>query len=327
MTAAVITGVTGQDGSYLAELLLAKGYRVVGLTRDVGRGAGAIPLSLRGRIELHAWDPRDQAGIIECIGKFRPEEIYNLAAHSSGAGMYDDPVDMAEVNGVAVTRLLDAIRRVDPTIRFCQASSREIFGNAEESPQTELTPRNPRSPYGAAKLYADCMIQQFRERYGIHASSAILFNHESPRRGEGFVTRKITQAAARIKLGLAHELRLGNLDAQRDWGYAADYMRAMWLMQQQDAADDYVIATGESHTVREFCELSFARLGLDYRDYVREDAAVFRPAEPYPLVGSAAKAHKNLGWRPELGFQELVYAMVDADMKALQSETRGVKSR
>lgn len=318
---ALITGVTGQDGSYLAEMLLTKGYRVVGLTRDVGRGASDLPLFLRGRIELHAWDPRDQAGIIECLGKLHPDEIYNLAAHSSGAGMYDDPVDMAEVNGVAVTRLLEAIRRVDPTIRFCQASSREIFGNAQESPQTELTPRNPRSPYGAAKLYADCMIQQFRERYGIHASSAILFNHESPRRGGGFVTRKITQAAVRIKLGLAHELRLGNLDAQRDWGYAADYMRAMWLMQQQDAADDYVIATGESHTVREFCELSFARLGLDYRDYVREDATVFRPAEPHPLVGSAAKANKKLGWRPELGFQELVYAMVDADMKALQSDT------
>lgn len=321
MTAAVITGLTGQDGSYLAELLLAKGYRVVGLTRDVGRGASDLPPSLRGRAELHAWDPLDQAGIIGCLGKLRPDEIYNLAAYSSGAGMYDDPVDMAEVNGVAVTRLLEAIRRVDPTIRFCQASSREIFGNAQESPQTELTPRNPRSPYGAAKLYADCMVQQYRERHGIHASSAILFNHESPRRGTGFVTRKITQTAARIKLGLAHELRLGNLDAQRDWGYAADSMRAMWLMLQQDAADDYIVATGESHTVREFCDLSFSRLGLDYRDYVREDAAVFRPAEPYPLVGSAAKARTDLGWRPELGFQELVHAMVDADMKALQSET------
>lgn len=318
---ALITGVTGQDGSYLAELLLAKGYRIVGLTRGVGHGACDLPLTLRGRVELRVWDLIDQVSLRECLEQVRPDEIYNLAAYSSGAGMYDDPVGMAEVNGVSVARLLEAIRHINPKIRFCQASSREIFGNAQESPQTELTPRNPRSPYGAAKLYADCMVQQFRERYGIYACSAILFNHESPRRSVEFVTRKITQAAARIKQGLAHELQLGNLDAQRDWGYAGDYVRAMWLMLQQKAVEDYVIATGFCHTVREFCELSFARLGLDYRDYVREDATVFRPAEPHPLVGSAAKAHKNLGWRPELGFQELVHAMVDADMKALQSET------
>jgi len=253
----------------------------------------------------------------EVLAKYHPAEIYNFAAYSSGAGMYEDPVAVGEVNGLAVTRILEAIREVDTNIRFCQASSREIFGEAVESPQTESTPTNPRSPYGAAKLYADYMIRIYRQRYNLFACSAILFNHESPRRGLEFVTRKITYEAAKIKLGLVNELHLGNLDAKRDWGYAGDYVRAMWLMIQQESADDYIVATGEVHSVREFCELAFSHLGMNYRDYVREDVSAYRPVEPALLVGCAAKANSKLGWRPEIGFKELVYMMVDADLRNL----------
>jgi GDPmannose 4,6-dehydratase len=255
--------------------------------------------------------------MIEVLAECRPTEIYNFAAYSSGAGMFDDPVGIGEVNGLAVARILEAIRAVDTNIRFCQASSREIFGEAIESPQTEATPTNPRSPYGAAKLYADAMIKIYRQRYGLFACSAILFNHESPRRGLEFVTRKITHEAAKIKLGLTKELHLGNLDAQRDWGFAGDYVRAMWLMLQQERAEDYVVATGKAHSVRELCEFAFSRLGLDYRDYVREDVLAFRPAETALLVGSAAKAKQNLGWEPEVEFRELVHMMVDADLQTL----------
>jgi GDPmannose 4,6-dehydratase len=264
----------------------------------------------------------DLSGMKEVLSCLRPSEIYNFAAHSTGSGMYDDPLDMSDVNGIAVTRILEAIRAVDPKIRLCQASSREIFGEALQSPQTEATPPNPRSPYGAAKLYADCMIRIYRHRYGLQACSAILFNHESPRRSRQFVTRKITHEAARIKLGLAHELHLGNLDTQRDWGFAGDYVRAMWLMLQQDKADDYVIATGEVHTVREFCDVAFGRLGLDYRNHVREDVASYRPSEPAPLVGSSVKARRDLGWEPKVSFRELVHMMVDADLRNLILSTK-----
>jgi GDPmannose 4,6-dehydratase len=314
---ALITGITGQDGSYLAEMLVAKGYRVVGAYRDSHIFKELLSAGLKKGVELVAWDVLDQRRITEVLTVFRPTEIYNFAAFSSGAGMFDDPVGIAEVNGLGVVRILESIRAVDMNIRFCQASSREIFGEAVESPQTESTPTNPRSPYGAAKLYADAMIRIYRQRYGLFACSAILFNHESPRRGLEFVTRKITNEAAKIKLGLSKELRLGNLDTYRDWGFAGDYVRAMWLMMQQERADDYVLATGKAHSVRELCDLAFAHLGLDYRDHVHEDASAYRSAEPALLVGLAEKANRELGWKPEVEFKELVQMMVDADLQTL----------
>ena len=317
MPTALITGITGQDGSYLAEQLLAKGCRVIGAVRNTENAKARLPAALKSDAELVAWDMLDQKRMTEVLAEYRPAEIYNFAAYSSGAGMFDDPVGIGEVNGLAVARMLEAIRALDVNIRFCQASSREIFGEAVESPQIESTSVNPRSPYGAAKLYADAMIRIYRQRYGLFACSAILFNHESPRRGLAFVTRKITHEAAKIKLGLAKELHLGNLDAQRDWGFSGDYVRAMWLMLQQEYADDYVVATGKAHSVRELCDLAFSRLGLDYCDYVREDASAYRPVESALLVGSAAKANRKLGWQPEVEFKELVYMMVDADLQAL----------
>jgi GDPmannose 4,6-dehydratase len=315
--AALITGITGQDGAYLAELLLTKGCHVIGAARNARDVKARLSAELKGSVELISWDMLDQQGMTDALAVYRPAEIYNFAAYSSGAGMFDDPVGIGEVNGLAVARILEAIRAVDTNIRFCQASSREIFGDALESPQTEATTTQPRSPYGAAKLYADAMIRIYRQRYDLFACSAILFNHESPRRGLEFVTRKITHEAAKIKLGLAKELHLGNLDAQRDWGFAGDYVRAMWLMLQQEQADDYVVATGKAHSVRELCEFAFSRLGLDYRDYVREDASAYRPAEPALLVGSAVKANRKLGWKPEIEFKELVHMMVDADWQTL----------
>jgi len=317
MKTTLITGITGQDGSYLAELMITKGYRVIGVVRNTENAKARLTAGLESVVELVTWDMQDQHHIIEILAKYRPAEIYNFAAYSSGAGMFDDPVGIGEVNGLAVTHILEAVRLVDTNIRFCQASSREIFGDALESPQTESTATNPRSPYGAAKLYADSMIRLYRQRYDLFVCSAILFNHESPRRGLEFVTRKITREAAKIKLGLVKELHLGNLDAQRDWGFAGDYVRAMWLMLQQEYAEDYVVATGKAHSVRELCELAFSRLGLDYRDYVREDASSFRPVEPALLVGSAAKAKSELGWTPEVDFKELVYMMVDTDLQNL----------
>lgn len=321
MKSALITGVLGQDGLYLVELLVAKGYRVFGAARNIEGARSVLSTRLMNRVELVEWSMLDQKMMTDVLSACRPAEIYNFAAYSSGVGMYDDPVGIGEVNGLAVVRMLEAISAVDANIRFCQASSREIFGAAVESPQTEATPTNPRSPYGAAKLYADCMVRIYRQRYGLFACSAILFNHESPRRGLDFVTRKITHEAAKIKLGLAKELHLGNLDAQRDWGYAGDYVRAMWLMLQQVQADDYVIATGKAHSVRELCEFSFGRLGLDYRDYVREDASAYRPVEPGLLVGNASKANRELGWRSEVEFKELVHMMVDADLQILSGRS------
>jgi GDPmannose 4,6-dehydratase len=327
MKTALITGISGQDGSYLAEFLLAKGHRVVGTARDIQTAKGALPAGLINGVELVAWDMLSQQRMAEVLAEFHPAEIYNFAAYSSGAGMFDEPVNIGEVNGLAVARILEAIRSVDTTIRFCQASSREIFGEAVESPQSETTPTNPRSPYGAAKLYADAMIRIYRQRHSLFACSAILFNHESPRRGLEFVTRKITHEAAKIKLGLSKELHLGNLDAQRDWGYAGDYVRAMWLMLQQEGADDYVVATGEAHSVRELCEFAFGRLGLDYRDYVREDISTYRPLEPALLVGSAARAKRKLAWSPEIRFRELIHMMVDADLKNLSEKISNLGSK
>jgi GDPmannose 4,6-dehydratase len=318
MKTALITGITGQDGSYLAELLLGKGYQVFGVVRNLDSLEKHPYLSdAIKNLQCYVWDMRDQQQITTIIGDCRPTEVYNFAAFSSGAGMFDDPVAIGEVNGLAVTRILEAIRSVDSSIRFCQASSSELFGEPVESPQSENTLFRPRTPYGAAKLYAHSMIRIYRQHYGLYACSAILFNHESPRRGINFVTRKITHTAAKIKLGLVSELNLGNLDARRDWGFAGDTVRAMWLMLQQSLADDYVVATGITHSVRELCDLAFACSGLDFKDFVHVDNAVFRAPESVQLVGNASKAMSQLGWKPNVEFNELITMMVDADLQSL----------
>jgi len=317
---AIITGVSGQDGSYLAEILITKGYRIVGTTRERQRAGSSLPKNLAGQIELVDWDLKDPDRIAHLISQYRPDEVYNFAAYSSGAGMYDDPVGIGDINGLAVTRILEAIHRISPTTRFCQASSSEMFGYVAQSPQTEDTPFCPRSPYGAAKLYAHSMINIYRRHHGLFCCSAILFNHESPRRNLDFVTRKITHAAASIKLGLESELRLGNMEARRDWGFAGDHARAMWLMLTAAHPTDYVIATGETHSVRELCDTAFRHLDLDYRDFVSEDAGAFRPAEPVPLIGNSDKAKRDLGWSHEVGFEQLIAMMVDADLRLLKQE-------
>jgi GDPmannose 4,6-dehydratase len=310
---AIITGAAGQDGWYLSQFLVEKGYRVVGTTRDVvGAQARAHPSA-----ELVKWDMKDAAAFTALLRDVRPTEIYNLAAAASGAGMYDDPVGIGDINGLAVARMLEAIRTVDPSIRFCQASSSELFGQPLESPQSESSTFRPRSPYGAAKLYAHEMVGIYRRRHDLFACSAILFNHESPRRGPDFVTGKVAEAAARISLGLADELVLGNLDACRDWGFSGDYVQGMWSMLQADGADDYVIATGESHSVRELCDLAFGHVGLDYRNHVREGAEAFRSSEPLPLVGEPSKAKRQLRWSPKIDLPRLVRMMVDAELERL----------
>lgn len=317
---ALVTGVTGQDGSYLAELLLSEGYDVIGAVRDIQTSNDRIPKKLKDSIKLIAWNMLDQQSMVDVLVRYQPKEIYNFAAYSSGARMFDDPAGMGEVNGLAVVRILEAIRTAGSEIRFCQASSSEIFGEALEVPQSESTPPNPRSPYGAAKLYADSMIRIYRRRYGLFACSAILFNHESPRRGFEFVTRKITHEAARIKLGLSKKLYVGNLEAQRDWGFAGDYVRAMWLMLQQETAEDYVVATGKVHSVRDLCEIAFGYLGLDYRDYVRSDPSAYRMVEPFLLLGCPSKAKNQLNWKPSIDFRELVQMMVNADLDILDQD-------
>ena len=316
MPTAFVTGVSGQDGSYAAELLLSMGYRVIGSVRNAEHTRASTPGSWLVGIELVEWDLQDSHQLAELLTRYRPSEIYNFAAYSSGTGMYDDPVGITEVNGVAVTRILEAIRQVDAEIRFCQASSAEMFGIADESPQLESTRFMPRSPYGVAKVYAHSMINIYREKYGMFGCSAILFNHESPRRGLGFVTRKITRTAAQIKLGLAKELALGNLEARRDWGFAGDVVLAMWMMLQQSKSADYVVATGSTHSVREFCEVAFSHLDLDWRDYVREDFAFYRPLEPVQLVGNSLKLN-SIGWSPKTDFRQLVRMMVDEDVRIL----------
>lgn len=318
---ALITGITGQDGSYLAEFLLEQGYEVVGMIRRSSTVNFERIRHIQDRVILTPGDLLDEVSLIHMLREHRPTEVYNLAAQSFVQTSFSQPVFTGEVTALGVTRLLDAIRIVDPEIRFYQASSSEMFGKVVETPQRETTPFYPRSPYGVAKVYGHWITVNYRESYGMHASSGILFNHESPRRGLEFVTRKISHGVARIALGLDRELRLGNLDAQRDWGYAGDYVRAMWLMLQQDQPGDYVVATGQTHSVRRFCELAFAHVGLDYRDYVVVDERFFRPAEVDLLVGDPSCAREKLGWKPEVSFEQLVEMMVEADLRML----RGMK--
>jgi GDPmannose 4,6-dehydratase len=317
---ALITGVTGQDGSYLAEFLLEQGYRVVGMVRRTSTVNFDRIKHIQDQIEIVQGDLLDQSSLMEIIRAYQPDEVYNLAAQSFVPTSFSQPVLTGEFTALGVTRLLEAIRHVKPDARFYQASSSEMFGKVVEVPQRETTPFYPRSPYGVAKVYGHWITVNYRESYGMFACSGILFNHESPRRGLEFVTHKVTHAAARIKLGLQRELRLGNLEARRDWGYAGDYVRGMWLMLQQDQPDDYVLATGETHSVRELCEVAFGHVGLDWRDYVVVDPKHYRPAEVDLLIGDASKARRVLGWEPSVNFEQLVHMMVDADLQALQNQ-------
>jgi GDPmannose 4,6-dehydratase len=319
---ALITGITGQDGSYLAEFLLSKGYHVIGMVRRSSTVNFERIAHFQDSVELVSGDLLDEISMIEALRIHRPHEVYNLAAQSFVQTSFAQPVFTGETTALSVTRLLDAIRLVDPDIRFYQASSSEMFGKVLEVPQNEATPFYPRSPYGVAKVYAHWITVNYRESYGLHATSGILFNHESPRRGFEFVTRKISNHVARIKHGMADELRLGNLEAQRDWGYAKDYVEAMWLMLQQDEPDDYVISTGETHSVREFCELAFSHAGLDWEKYVVQDQRFFRPAEVDLLVGDSTKARAKLAWTPRTSFADLVRLMVDADLALLEGTPR-----
>ncbi len=320
---ALITGITGQDGSYLAEFLLEKGYRVVGMTRRSSTDSNERIEHLRDRLELIQGDLLDQASLSTAILAAQPTEVYNLGAQSFVPTSWNQPVLTGEFTGLGVTRMLEAIRQADPTIRFYQASSSEMYGKVREVPQTELTAFHPRSPYGVAKAYGHFLTVNYRESFDMYAVSGILFNHESPRRGLEFVTRKITDGAARIKLGVATELRLGNLDAQRDWGFAGDYVRAMWAMLQQGDPTDFVVATGVAHSVREVCEVAFGRLELDYQRYVVVDSELYRPAEVDHLVGDASRARSILGWAPEVDFRSLIELMVDADLARLKARSDG----
>src|SRR5687767_12378576 len=314
---AIITGITGQDGSYLAELLLAKGYEVTGVVRRASAPNFWRIEHLLDRITLRPGDLLDQLSLMRIIQDVKPQEIYNLAAMSFVPASWDQPMLTGEYNAQGVTRMLEAVRHCDPKIKIYQASSSEMYGRVRETPQTELTPFYPRSPYGVSKVFGHYITVNYRESYDLYAVSGILFNHESPRRGLEFVTRKVSDGVARIKLGLADHLALGNLDAHRDWGFAGDYVRAMWLMLQQEQADDYVIATGVSHSVRDLVEVAFGHVGLDWQKYVRIDPAFLRPAEVDHLIGDPAKARKTLGWEPSVTFEGLVAMMVDADLERL----------
>lgn len=322
---AIITGITGQDGSYLAELLLEKGYEVFGAVRRLSAPNSWRIEHLLDRITLRPGDLLDQLSLIRLIDEVKPDELYNLAAMSFVPASWDQPMLTGEFNSQGVTRVLEAIRQVNPKIRLYQASSSEMYGKVREVPQTELTPFYPRSPYGVSKVFAHYITVNYRESYDLFAVSGILFNHESPRRGLEFVTRKVTDGVARIKLGLTDSLALGNLDAQRDWGFAGDYVRAMYLMLQQDEADDYVIATGESHSVQRLVELAFAHAGLDWRAHVKTDPRFLRPAEVDHLIGNAAKARRVLGWEPVVNFERLVAMMVDADIERVSREGASVQ--
>jgi len=317
---ALITGITGQDGSYLAEFLLEQGYEVFGIVRRSSTESFDRLNHIKDRIELVQADLTDQVSVIKALRQARPHEVYNLAAQSFVPTSWNQPILTGDVTALGVTRVLEAIRVVDSSIRFYQASSSEMFGLVKETPQTERTPFHPRSPYGVAKVYGHWITVNYRESYDIFAVSGILFNHESPRRGLEFVTRKITNGVARIKHGLEKELRLGNLDAKRDWGYAKDYVRAMWLMLQQDAPDDYVVSSGQTHSVRQCCEAAFGRVGLDWEQYVKQDPEFYRPAEVQLLLGDATKAREKLGWTPDYLFEDLIGLMVDADMKRVENE-------
>lgn len=318
MKRALITGITGQDGSYLAELLLSKGYQVYGLTRRSSTTVTDRIAHILDKIELISGDLLDQSSLIDAVTQSKPDEVYNLAAQSFVQTSWTQPVLTAQFTALGVTKMLEAVRRHAPKARFYQASSSEMFGKVQAVPQNESTPFYPRSPYGAAKLYGHAITINYRESFNMHASSGILFNHESARRGIEFVTRKITYNVALIKHGLTHELKLGNLEARRDWGFAGDYVRAMWLMLQQDKPDDYVISTDETHTVREFLEVAFNRVGLDYKEYVKIDERFYRPAEVDLLIGDSSKARQTLNWKPSVSFKDLVSMMVDADMKLVK---------
>lgn len=318
MKTALITGVTGQDGSYLAEFLLEKGYRVVGLVRRSSTLNFERIAHIQDKIELISGDLTDQNSLLSSLDSCNPDEVYNLAAMSFVQTSWPQPILTGDVTALGVTRLLDAIRVFNPKIRFYQASSSEMFGKVQEVPQVETTPFYPRSPYGVAKVYGHWITVNYRESYDMFGVSGILFNHESPRRGLEFVTRKVTDAVAKIKLGMSRELRLGNLDAKRDWGYAGDYVRAMWLMLQQENPEDYVIATGQTHSVEDLVETAFSYADLDWHDFVVQDPKFMRPAEVDLLIGDPAKARKELGWEPEVSFEELIHMMVDADLERLQ---------
>ncbi len=321
---ALITGLTGQDGSYLAEFLLEKGYEVVGMVRRTSTVNFERIAHIQDDIEIVQGDLLDEMSLRDVLQRNRPQEVYNLAAQSFVQTSWQQAVLTGETTALGVTRLLNAVRDVDRDIRFYQASSSEMFGKVVEVPQTEQTPFYPRSPYGVAKLYGHWITVNYRESYDLHASSGILFNHESPRRGLEFVTRKITNHVARIKLGLTDKLMLGDLDPQRDWGFAGDYVEAMWLMLQQDQPEDYVVATGETHSVQEFCELAFKHVGLEWRDYVEQDERFMRPAEVDLLIGDPSKAQADLGWKPKTGFEQLVQMMVDADLDLVSRQQRSL---
>jgi GDPmannose 4,6-dehydratase len=320
MPTAIITGITGQDGSYLAEFLITRGYRVIGIVRPDSESDMHRISSVVNQVKLIKLDLTDQDSLELLLREHNPDEFYNLAARASSLQLYAEPILTTEYNGVAVVRILEGIRRINPLIRLCQASSSEMYGNASASPQSETTPFSPLNPYGIAKLFGHQMIGAYRRTHGIFACSAILFNHESPRRGLEFLTRKISRGAASIAAGLSAGLALGNLDATRDWGYAADYVRAMWMMLQHSDADDYVLATGKSHSVRQFCEIAFNRVGLNYKDHVVEDEKVKRAPEAVIRVGDPTKACVNLGWQHSVGFERLVCMMADADVRLLQTQ-------
>jgi GDPmannose 4,6-dehydratase len=319
MPTALITGITGQDGSYLADFLLTKGYKVVGMVRRSSTVTFERIHHIQDDIELIQGDLHDQSSLVDLIEEHKPDEVYNLAAQSFVPTSWNQPVLTGEVTALGVTRILEAIRQVNPKTRFYQASSSEMFGKVQEVPQKESTPFYPRSPYGVAKVYGHWITVNYRESYDLFAVSGILFNHESPRRGLEFVTRKVTYGVARIKLGMANELRLGNLDSRRDWGYALDYVEAMWLMLQQDQPDDFVIGTGETNSVRTLCQIAFEFVGLDYQDYVRQDPRFYRPAEVDLLVSDPRRARKALTWREKVSFKDLIRMMVEADLKRLES--------
>lgn len=320
MPTALITGITGQDGSYLADFLLSKDYTVIGMVRRSSTVTFERIKHIQDEITIIQGDLHDQSSLVDVMEEYRPEEVYNLAAQSFVPTSWNQPVLTGEVTALGVTRLLEAIRHVNPKTRFYQASSSEMFGKVREVPQRETTPFYPRSPYGVAKVYAHWITVNYRESYDLFSVSGILFNHESPRRGLEFVTRKITNGVARIKLGLTKELRLGNLEAQRDWGFAGDYVEGMWLMLQQEQPQDYVLGTGQTHAVREFCEAAFGYVGLDYRDYVIQDPRFYRPAEVDLLVADPSNARRELNWIPKFSFIELVQLMVDADLKLVAKD-------
>lgn len=320
MPTAIITGITGQDGSYLAEFLFERGYQVIGMVRRSSTVTFERIQHLQDDIILIQGDLHDQSSLVDIIERYRPDEVYNLAAQSFVPTSWNQPVLTGEVTALGVTRLLEAVRLVNPDARFYQASSSEMFGKAKEVPQNEQTPFHPRSPYGVAKVYAHWITVNYRESYNMFAVSGILFNHESPRRGLEFVTRKVSNGVARIKLGLAKELRLGNLEAQRDWGFAGDYVKAMWMMLQQDKPQDYVVGIGMTNSVRQLCESAFSFVGLNYEDYVVQDPLFYRPAEVDLLISDPQKAREELGWKPSVSFEELVHMMVETDLKRVNRE-------